>query len=200
MKGLYRKFPKYSDTQNICSNHSKIWTMWVYHTVMCPNDVDRMANSVDPDQTAPLRAVWSGSALFAQAYLSENLGSLRYLILWALKFLPLHNRCRPKLKHVFLSFLCSWWKFKIYRTASWFQWMSRTEWLPRQTSNLCEMPCECRQQESDCAGWSWSTMAAPGGRGAVGTAANIAEWFCYPMCNWKPLGGFEWYIFNINLF
>ena len=40
-----------------------------------------MANSVDPDQTAPLGAVWSGSALFAQAYLSENLGSLRYSIL-----------------------------------------------------------------------------------------------------------------------
>ena len=38
-----------------------------------------MANSVDPDQTAPLGAVWSGSALFAQAYLSENLGSLWYL-------------------------------------------------------------------------------------------------------------------------
>ena len=32
---------------------------------MSPND----ANSVDPDQTAPLGAVWSGSALFAQAYL-----------------------------------------------------------------------------------------------------------------------------------
>ena len=34
-----------------------------------------MANSVDPDQTAP------GSALFAQAYLSENLGSLLYYFL-----------------------------------------------------------------------------------------------------------------------
>ena len=45
---------------------------------MSPNDADGMANSVDPDQTAPLGAVWSGSALFAQAYLSENLGSLRY--------------------------------------------------------------------------------------------------------------------------
>ena len=43
---------------------------------MSPNDADGMANSVDPDQTA----VWSGSALPAQAYLSENLGSLRYLI------------------------------------------------------------------------------------------------------------------------
>ena len=45
---------------------------------MSPNNADGMANSVDPDQTAPLGAVWSGSALFAQAYLSENLGSLRY--------------------------------------------------------------------------------------------------------------------------
>ena len=73
----YRKFPKYSDTQKICCNQSKIWTTWLYHRVMSPNDADGMTNSVDPDQTAPLGAVWSGSALFAQAYLSENLGSLR---------------------------------------------------------------------------------------------------------------------------
>ena len=61
----YRKFPKYSDTQNICCNHSKMWTMWLCYSVMSPNDADGMANSVDPDQTAPLGAVWSGSALFA---------------------------------------------------------------------------------------------------------------------------------------
>ena len=45
---------------------------------MSPNDADGMANNVDPDQTAPW-AVWSGFILFAQAYLSENLGSLRYM-------------------------------------------------------------------------------------------------------------------------
>ena len=73
----YRKFPKYSDTQKICCNHSKIWTMWLYNRVMSPNDADGMANSVDPDQTAPLGAVWSGSALFAQTCLSENFGKLR---------------------------------------------------------------------------------------------------------------------------
>ena len=28
--------------------------MWLYHRVMSPNDADGMANSVDPDQTAPL--------------------------------------------------------------------------------------------------------------------------------------------------
>ena len=43
---------------------------------MSPKDADRMANSVDPDQTAPGGAVWSGFTLFAQAYLSENLESL----------------------------------------------------------------------------------------------------------------------------
>ena len=80
----YLKFPKYSDTQNICCYHSNIWTMWLYQRVMSPNDADGMANSVDPDQTAPpLGPVWSGSALFAQAYLSQNLGSLRYTF-WTL--------------------------------------------------------------------------------------------------------------------
>ena len=55
VQSKYRKFPKYSDTQNICCNHSKIWTMWLYDTVhvMSPNDADGIANSVDPDQTAP---------------------------------------------------------------------------------------------------------------------------------------------------
>ena len=37
-----------------------------------------ITNKEDPDQTAPGGAVWSGSALFDQTYLSENLGSLRY--------------------------------------------------------------------------------------------------------------------------
>ena len=63
---------------------------------MHPKDAEKIANSVDPDQTAPLGAVWSGSALldpdqtaplgavwsgsalFAQTYLYENFGSLRY--------------------------------------------------------------------------------------------------------------------------
>ena len=44
-----------------------------------------MANSVDPDQTAPSGTVWSGSALFAYAILSATLvykilGHLPYYI------------------------------------------------------------------------------------------------------------------------
>ena len=56
---------------------------------MSPKDVEELANSVDPDQTAPLGAVWSGSTLFAQTCLSEDLGSLRYYNL---------NCCNHKLR------------------------------------------------------------------------------------------------------
>ena len=41
---------------------------------MHPKDAEGIANSVDPDQTAPLGAVWSGSALFAQTCLSKKYG------------------------------------------------------------------------------------------------------------------------------
>ena len=50
-----------------CKGNSKRWRPW--------------------SQTAPVGSVWSGSALFAHTYLSENLGSLRLLlvqILWCL--------------------------------------------------------------------------------------------------------------------
>ena len=40
--------------------------VWIYIAVMHPKDADTMANSVDPDQTAPK----SGSVLFSQTYLS----------------------------------------------------------------------------------------------------------------------------------
>ena len=36
-----------------------------------------MANSVDPDQTAPKGAVWSGSTLFAYDILSKTLENIR---------------------------------------------------------------------------------------------------------------------------
>ena len=36
-----------------------------------------MMGVANPDQPAALGAVWSESTLFAQVYLSENLGSLR---------------------------------------------------------------------------------------------------------------------------
>ena len=65
---------------------------------MRPKDAEGIANSVDPDQTA-LGAVWSGSALFAQAYLSKNLGSLQYYFCWA----HWHSQLR-----IWLPFRRSW--------------------------------------------------------------------------------------------
>ena len=53
--------------------------MCLYCSAMCTKDADGIANSVDPDQTAPLGAVWSGSALFAKTCPSEKFRSLRYL-------------------------------------------------------------------------------------------------------------------------
>ena len=60
----YRNNRNYSDTQNICCSHPKIWTRWLYQRVMHLKDAAKIANK-DPDQTAPLGAVWSGSAPFA---------------------------------------------------------------------------------------------------------------------------------------
>ena len=61
----FRKVPKFSDTRKICCNLSKIQTKRSNLRVFCQNDVNGIANSEDPDQTAPL-------GLFAQTYLSEN--------------------------------------------------------------------------------------------------------------------------------
>ena len=64
---------------------------------MSPNNADKMANSVDPDQTAPVGAVWSGSTLFAQAYLSKNLGSLQYVLSDSYKWIVFY--CYFKVVH-----------------------------------------------------------------------------------------------------
>ena len=54
---MYCKNPKNSDTPKICCNYPEILTRLLYDRVMHPKDADRMTNSVDPDQTAPLGAV-----------------------------------------------------------------------------------------------------------------------------------------------
>ena len=64
--------------KNLCCNLPKIQTKRPnLKGLFCQNGANGIANSEDPDQTAPLGAVWSGSALFAETYLSKNLGSLR---------------------------------------------------------------------------------------------------------------------------
>ena len=53
MEPKYRKNSKYWDTQTSYCSCPKYKTVLFYDEVMPPKDVERMANSVDPDQTAP---------------------------------------------------------------------------------------------------------------------------------------------------
>ena len=58
------KIKKFGYPKN-CNNYPKIQTVWFYQRAMNAKDADRMANSVDPDQTVE-GTVWSWSTLFAQ--------------------------------------------------------------------------------------------------------------------------------------
>ena len=70
----FRKVPKFSDARKLCCNQPKIQTKRPNCRIFCQKDANGIANSEDSDQ--------SGSALFAKAYLSKNLGSLRYPVWW----------------------------------------------------------------------------------------------------------------------
>ena len=95
LKTDYRKNPKISDTRKICGNHPKIQTRWLQCRVMRTKDVEGIANSVDSDrdQIAPLGAVCSGSALFAQTqtYLPKNLESLQNNLSKTKKFVDIYS-------------------------------------------------------------------------------------------------------------
>ena len=54
---MYRKVPKFSDARKHCCNLPKIQTRRPKISVFYQKDANGMANSEDPDQTAPLRAV-----------------------------------------------------------------------------------------------------------------------------------------------
>ena len=107
---VYCKFPKYSDTQKVCCSHSKIWTMWLYHRVMSPNDADGMANSVDPDQTAPLdisvrklRIIRIHMATHEDTRLEREEEQWQQQTHWLGIFVEFMNR-KHKLRHVYKLF------------------------------------------------------------------------------------------------
>ena len=77
---IYRKFPKYSDTPKICCNHSQIWTMWLYHRVVSPNDADRMAIK----QCRP----WPRSSLIWVCIVCPDLSVRKLRIIMVLKVSP----------------------------------------------------------------------------------------------------------------
>ena len=85
--------PKKFRHPKICCNDPEIWTKLLYHRVMHPKDGDRIANSIDPDQTAPL--IWVGTVC------SDRSVRKRRIITVALAVPPLTLR---------LSYKCStWW-------------------------------------------------------------------------------------------
>ena len=53
----YHKVPKFSDATKLRSNPPKIQTKWPNLRVFHQKDANGIANSEDPDQTAPLGAV-----------------------------------------------------------------------------------------------------------------------------------------------
>ena len=57
IKLKYLKVPKFSDARNLCCNLPKIQTKRPNLMVFSQKDANGIANSEDPDQTAPLGAV-----------------------------------------------------------------------------------------------------------------------------------------------
>ena len=53
----YRKVPKFSEARQLCCNQPKIQIKRPNLRVFCQKDANGIANSEDPDQTAPLGAV-----------------------------------------------------------------------------------------------------------------------------------------------
>ena len=56
-EGSYRKVPKFSDPRKLCCNLPKIQTKSPNLRLFSQEDANGIANSEDPDQTAPLGAV-----------------------------------------------------------------------------------------------------------------------------------------------
>ena len=54
----YHKVPKFLDARKLCCKLPKIQTKRPNRRIFCPKDANGIANSEDPDQTAPLGAVW----------------------------------------------------------------------------------------------------------------------------------------------
>ena len=92
LQSAYRKNSKNWDTWNNYHNCPTIGTVGFYSAVLRSKDADRITNRVDTDQTAPWGAVWSGSALFAQPYLSQYFKLLRYVSLcWLIVNMACHR-------------------------------------------------------------------------------------------------------------
>ena len=77
-KSEYRKNSKNWDTLYYYRDCPTNGIVGFYSAILRSKDADRITNRVDTDKTAPWGAVWFGSALFVQTYLSQYFKLLRY--------------------------------------------------------------------------------------------------------------------------
>ena len=123
VKPHFRKIPENSDTQKFAVITLKVDQDGFYLRVMHTKDAEEIANSINPDQTAPLGAVWSGSALFAQTCLSGNLGTIRYSNFRIITATP----------QVFFSYFSGVWIFQIFTGIAELFWFALQK-QPQQQS------------------------------------------------------------------
>ena len=104
-----------------------------------------MANSVDPDQTASSEAVWSWSALFAEAYLSQYIEFLRYI----------HSEQGETERTANFSYQVtqgteSHYLFWLFCTCVWTEWVRKlfitSIKLIKFSCGKVQIPCLCEQQ------------------------------------------------------
>ena len=97
---LSRKVTKLWYTRNLCCNLPKIQEKRQSLRVFCLIHANWIANCEGPDQTTLLGAVWSGSALFAKARLSEKIQDhygnyskllTRWLTMWSLMNISMNS-------------------------------------------------------------------------------------------------------------
>ena len=74
--GIYCKVPKFSDARKLSCNQPKLQTKSLNLRVFCQKDANGIANSEDPDQTAPRSGLILVCTVCPDLSV-RNLGSLR---------------------------------------------------------------------------------------------------------------------------
>ena len=99
----YRKFPKCSDTQNICCNHSKMWTMLLYNeSKRCRRNGKqcRPWSDCSSDQTAP----WSSLIWVCTVCPGKSVRKLRIIMVFKVQKSLLVCLSWPQIKCIILTF------------------------------------------------------------------------------------------------
>ena len=106
----------------------KFDSMWLYYSIMSPNDVDGMANCADPDQTAPLISVCTVCPGISFRK--------RRIITVGLFMLPLCWNILPKLFSWQIGVKCHLWQLNEQHVIFLSTFLS---YKPAQREHLCDI-------------------------------------------------------------